>query len=94
MTGISSSDDLHPRSGARFVFERDTSAPDPQYAVSIYLADRRTITTTLGWTEGRAHLGDAGEDADEVVAWARGEALKLARALRASGQSRLTRWRG
>ena len=98
MTIHSSSNDLHPQSGARFVFVRDDGgAATPQYRVTIHLAGGRTIEGRLEWREGRGTLDDdldvsAGEDA--MVDWARAEALKLARAVRASGQPRLTRWRG
>jgi|GEM_PF-1122536 len=97
MTIHSSSDDLHPRSGARFVFVRDESAQDPQYRVAIHLAGGRTIEGRLEWRDGRGTLDDdidVGPGEDAMVDWARTEALKLARAVRASGQARLTRWRG
>lgn len=97
MTIHSSSNDLHPQSGARFVFTLDEDASTPQYRVAIHLAGGRTIEGRLEWRDGRSSLEDdldvgAGEDA--TVDWARAEALKLARAVRASGQPRLTRWRG
>lgn len=94
MTPQSSSQDLHPRTGARFVFARDEAADSPRYALTIYLADGRTIVTTLVWSEGRASLADESADGDETLDWAREQALKLARVLKASGQVRLTRWRG
>ncbi len=94
MTVHSSSADLHPKSGARFAFLRDAESAEPRYALTIYLADGRTITTHLAWPEGRAALDETAAEADDAVTWARAEALKLARVLRASGQTRLTRWRG
>ncbi|MBL4688866.1 MAG: hypothetical protein JKY37_30025 [Nannocystaceae bacterium] len=94
MNPQSSSQDLHPPTGARFVFARDDEARSPRYALTIYLADGRTIVTTLAWSEGRASLADQSADGDETLDWARDQALKLARVLKASGQARLARWRG
>lgn len=90
----SSSEDLHPRTGARFTFERTDDSSPGVYRVWVYLADGRTICGTLSWPQGRATFEDAAEGDDEPLRWARDEALKLARAVKASQAARLTRWRG
>jgi hypothetical protein len=108
----SSSEDLHPTAGARFVFVRDASllqlggedgAEDEdgqdsasipltslRYEVAAHLASGQTLTATLTWdAAGQARLDPSWEDA-----WAREEALKLARVLKADPKRRLLRWRG
>ena len=83
----SSSRDLHPTSGGRFVAHR--SRIDPlEYAVSVYLPEGRRLDTQLCWREGQAVL-DPGLD-DE---WAEAETLKLARVLRRTSRASVTRWR-
>lgn len=85
-----SSDDLHPRSGGRFVFTRRETEDPPAYAVEVYLPGGRTLHASLSWTdEGRAEL-----DPPLADAWAHAEALKLARVLRKNPKDRLSRWRG
>jgi hypothetical protein len=92
-----SSRDLHPRTGARFVFERDPGEP-PRYVVTIYLPGTRRWSGRLAWTEaGAAELAPAeGELApeDETLAWAHAEALKLARVLHRDPRQHMVRWRG
>jgi hypothetical protein len=96
----SSSEDLHPSAGARFVFTREAStAMDAgadlelarlRYAVAAHLADGRTLSATLSWDErGQARLDPGWPDA-----WAHEEALKLARVLKTDPKRRLLRWRG
>jgi len=97
MTIDSSSAALHPRSGARFVFVREDDASNARYSAQIYLADGRTISGTLAWRDSRTVWSDDVVEADsenDDVVWARGQAVKLARVLKSSGQARLTRWRG
>lgn len=94
MTAQTSSSDLHPKTGARFTFERTADADNPRYAVHIYLADGRTMECGLEWSGPRAVLTGAVSDDDATLQWARDEALKLARVLKNSGQARLSRWRG
>lgn len=91
-----SSRDLHPRTGARFVFERDPGEP-PRYAVTIYLPGTRRWFGHLAWTEAGAELtpAEAADTAeDETLAWARAEALKLARVLHRDPRQQMVRWRG
>ncbi len=86
---MSSSQDLHPLSGARFVCER-AEGPTLVYTVTVYAAGGRTHQATLRWdAEGLAV-------AEPVCAdpWAQTELLKLARVLRHGEQARLSRWRG
>ena len=95
----SSSEELHPASGARFVFtRRDTDLAEggesdekpPSYVVEAHLAGGRTLSGSLSWDErGQACLEPEWDDA-----WAREEALKLARVLKADPKRRLLRWRG
>ena len=85
---VSSSRDLHPENGGRFVLTRETQEP-AVYAVAIYLPEGRRLDTTLRWEDGQALLEPAVPDA-----WAHAEALKLARVLRRNLPPSLTRWRG
>ncbi len=91
MTALSSSQDLHPTSGARYLFERQGDEADAlRYAVAIYVSDGARVSTTLRWDErGEAVLEPA--VASDAL---RGELLKLARVVKRSGQPRLSRWRG
>lgn len=80
-----SSDQLHPASGARYVFTRR----DDAYEVCVYQAGGATVEATLTWDEdGQPVLNPpvAGEAKEQV--------LKLARVVKRTGQDRLTRWRG
>lgn len=84
---MTSSQELHPVSGARFVCER---ADDGAYRVAVYAAGGTTHTGELRWDdEGRAVVAPEIPDA-----WAQAEVLKLARVLKHGQQARLTRWRG
>ena len=85
----SSSRDLHPANGGRFVLTRLGSPSTPQYEVTIYLPEGRRLDTHLRWTDGQPTLDPALPDA-----WAQAETLKLARVLRRTPRSSLTRWRG
>ncbi len=81
----SSSDDLHPKSGARFLLTRD----DGHYRVEVFLPEGRALRCTLAWDEqGHARL-----DPPLSHSGAHEEVLKLARVLRRSPKARLTRWR-
>jgi hypothetical protein len=92
-----SSHDLHPQTGARFVFDRIASEPEPAYTVTIYLPESRRWTGTLRWIDARAELeptlsGSGPEQ--EQLAWAHAEALKLARVLHRDPKPHMLRWRG
>ena len=88
MTDASSSTDLHPKHGARFVLER-IDGPDPGYRVQIYLPTER-LETRLTWHEdGTARLDPPVHDA-----WAQEETLKLARVVKRDPKPAMTRWRG
>jgi hypothetical protein len=82
-------DGAHPRTGARFVFERDEAAV-LAYEVAVYLPDAVLLRTRLSWNErGEAELAPP-----LASAWATDEALKLARVLHRSPTRTLSRWRG
>ena len=92
-----SSRDLHPQTGARFVFDRLASEPELTYTVAIYLPEARRWTGTLRWLDGRATLEpSAGEPSagDPELEWAHAEALKLARVLHRDPKPHMIRWRG
>ncbi len=83
-----SSQDLHPKQGARFVFEREDEAP-LTYRVGVYLPETRRIDTTLRWdANGAPVVEPAVEDAAVLE-----QLVKLARVLKRSSAARLTRWR-
>lgn len=83
-----SSKDLHPKQGARFVFEREDEAP-LTYRVEVYLPESVRIETRLRWDdEGASVLEPAVDDAAVVE-----HLVKLARVLKRSAAPRLTRWR-
>lgn len=86
-----SSRDLHPRTGARFVFDKldDT----PRYSVTIYLPDARSWTGELAWSEGQAQLSAGAPSSQDELDWARAETLKLARVLRRDPKQHMVRWR-
>ncbi|PRQ08424.1 hypothetical protein [Enhygromyxa salina] len=98
MNPRSSSQDLHPSTGARFVFEREPSAaPDsPRYLVTIYLPGTERWSGRLEWVDGRAKLDPTTEPAPdrEPWPWALAEALKLARVLHRDPKPHMVRWRG
>jgi hypothetical protein len=85
----SSSRDLHPAHGGRFVLTRIGSGDTPEYAVAIHLPEGRRLDTRLQWLDGQPRLEPALPDA-----WAEAETLKLARVLRRTPRPSLTRWRG
>lgn len=92
-----SSRDLHPQTGARFVFDRSATEPELAYTVTIYLPEARRWTGALRWTDGRAELEPVAPVADETeseLAWAHAEALKLARVLHRDPKPHMVRWRG
>ncbi|MFO7561377.1 MAG: hypothetical protein R6X02_01935 [Enhygromyxa sp.] len=88
-----SSRDLHPKTGARFVFDRRADEPEPSYEVTIYLPEGRRWSGTLCWLDSRAALEPAAPD-DQELAWAHAEALKLARVLHRDPRAHMVRWRG
>lgn len=94
-----SSKDLHPTTGARFVFDRESNAgPDqgPRYLVTIYLPGTEQWSGRLAWVDGRAQLEpDEGQDAPdrEPLTWAAAELLKLARVLHRDPKQHMVRWR-
>lgn len=88
-----SSQDLHPTTGARFVFDQTGEG----YAVVIYLPGSLRWSGHLAWTDGVATLepdADQPSPTQEPLAWAHAEALKLARTLRRTGKQHIVRWRG
>ncbi|MCA9705893.1 MAG: hypothetical protein KDK70_08610 [Myxococcales bacterium] len=85
----SSSRDLHPAHGARFVLTRVGADEPPSYAVAIYLPQGQRLDTRLSWTDGQPAL-----EPGLLDPWAEGETLKLARVLRRTPRASLTRWRG
>jgi hypothetical protein len=89
-----SSHDLHPKTGARFVFDRVASELEPAYAVTIYLPEARRWAGTLRWVDGHAALEPVAEQAALEGEWALAEALKLARVLHRDPKPHMTRWRG
>lgn len=97
MDGAASSQDLHPKTGGRFVFTRE---PGEQlnYRVTAYLPQGREVQAELSWCEGQAvlELGPATPEpiGDELLSWVREHMLKLARVLRRTPKQRLVRWRG
>lgn len=85
----SSSADLHPTSGARFVCLRTATSP-LSYAVEVWLPAPARLQTVLSWdAAGHASIAPPLDDA-----WAQAELVKLARVLHRDGRERLTRWRG
>lgn len=84
----SSSHDLHPAHGGRFVATRSSAEP-LEYAVAIHLPEGRSLQTRLSWDGDRAVLEPALDDP-----WAEAETLKLARVLRRTARASVTRWRG
>lgn len=88
-----SSRDLHPATGARFVFDRVGDG----YAVTIYLPGELCWSGQLSWPGNVATLEpEAGQvrPTEEPLAWAHAEALKLARTLRRTPKQHMVRWRG
>lgn len=97
MAELSSSHDLHPSSGGRFVFERIEPTAAIEYRVQVFLPDHARFDATLAWVEGVAELREHADNASvpaELRAWARDEVLKLARVLHRDPKPRLSRWRG
>jgi hypothetical protein len=87
----SSSRDLHPDHGARFVATRVAAPPDAElaYEIEVLLPADAIWTTRLSWPDGRASLDPSCDDA-----WAVSEVLKLARVLKRTQKARDVRWRG
>ncbi len=92
MTELSSSRDLHPEGGGRFVFER--VGDELRYRVSVYLPEQRSWSGELDWVEGQARVLGSEPEGDAQLEWARAELLKLARVLHREPKPRLVRWRG
>lgn len=92
MSALSSSHDLHPDTGARFVFER--IGDELRYQVHVYLPAQRSWSGELDWVEGRARVLGPEPAGDESLEWAHAELLKLARVLHRDPKPRLVRWRG
>lgn len=92
MSTLSSSRDLHPDNGARFVFER--AGEELRYRVDIYLPAQRSWSGELSWIDGHAHVSGPEWAGDEQLEWAQAELIKLARVLHRDPKPRLVRWRG
>jgi hypothetical protein len=86
-----SSQDLHPRAGARFVFEREGEAL--RYQLSIYLPEGRSLAGVLSWGESGVATVDYGSAPGADDAWVVDGALKLARVLKRDPKAKLIRWR-
>jgi hypothetical protein len=86
---LTSSADLHPVTGARFVFERTSEAP-LVYRVTVYLPERREHRCVVTWSDAGAIQLDPAPDEAAVT----DEIVKLSRVLRREPKSRLVRWRG
>lgn len=84
---LASSENLHPTHGARFVLLREDDAGSA-YAVTVYLANKSTLTSTLRFADGKASCDPPFDDAR-----VQDETLKLARVLKRTPKPRLTRWR-
>lgn len=84
----SSSADLHPATGARFVFEREAEDP-PTYRVAVYLPGGRAERCTLEWSASGAPVFEPALADDAVLA----ELVKLSRVLHREPKARLVRWR-
>jgi hypothetical protein len=84
-----SSDDLHPASGARFVFRRQGDSVPLVYRVNVYLPDAVRQTASLVFAED----GSVAVDPALLPPWVAEEAIKLARVLKRTGQSTMSRWR-
>jgi hypothetical protein len=84
-----SSRDLHPAHGGRFVLTRVGSSEVLEYEVAIHLPEGRRLEARLRWAEGQPLLEPMLPDP-----WAQAETLKLARVLRRAPRPSLMRWRG
>ena len=78
-----SSQNLHPKAGARYVFE---ARDDGRYAVTVYLPEGAAIESLLT-------LEPEALEPPVAPAWAHDEVLKLARVLRREPRAKLVRWR-
>jgi hypothetical protein len=89
MAPPSSSHDLHPEHGARFVLSRVGPETPVRYRVQVFLPDD-LLESALRWDdEGAARLEPPLADL-----WVHDEALKLARVLKRDPRPEMTRWRG
>ena len=86
-----SSQDLHPKAGARFVFEREGEAL--RYAMHVYLPEGVELRGHCAWdADGKAEIEFDTPPSDDA-AWVVDGAAKLARVLKRDPKSRLVRWR-
>jgi len=83
-----SSKDLHPKQGARFVFEREGEAP-LTYRVEVFLPETRRVDTRLSWDDSGTPVVEPAVNDAAVL----DQLVKLARVLKRSAAARLTRWR-
>ena len=84
----SSSSDLHPTSGGRFVFEQMREEPT-HYDVGVYLPAGVEL-------HGKIRFAEDGESTIEIETddpWVREQVEKLVRVLRRTKQQRIVRWR-
>lgn len=88
MTPPTSSLDLHPAHGARFVATRQGEGSPLRYLVEVFLPGGVRLSADLHWADGVARLSTSWDDT-----WAAGEALKLARVLKRTEKATITRWR-
>lgn len=78
-----SSQNLHPKAGARYVFE---AHGEGRYSVAVYLPEGEPIRSVLT-------LDPEGLEPPVEPIWAHDEVLKLARVLRREPRAKLVRWR-
>ena len=84
---VNSSLNLHPKTGARYVFERDGQRES--YSIEVYAAGGARFSGVLRWTDDGAAVLEPTPSEPGVQT----ELLKLARVVKRTRQARLTRWR-
>jgi hypothetical protein len=87
----STSGDLHPRHGGRFVFVRCTDEP-LVYSVEVFLPAGVRLEGRVAFIDGNTTVDPAWPEVHG--AWATEETLKLARVLKRTRPERIVRWRG
>lgn len=86
-----SSQDLHPKAGARFVFERQGEAMS--YRVLVYLPDSRMAQGSLSWDDSGSATLELEPEPTGDDQWIVQGVLKLARVLKRDPKAWLSRWR-
>lgn len=88
-----SSQDLHPRTGARLVFVREDDE-GVSYGVDVFLPEGLRVMARVRWDAAGESIVEGAEAATGDHAWVVEEIHKLARVLRRTPKQRLVRWRG